>query len=224
MASSDSSSRTSSPGADAAHRDRAVEPEYAAISGGAVAALVLAGVSVIALLPKQAPIPLPFGVRYRLPVLLLVPLAVIPFSLFVIRRIRNSAGTKVGMPLARAALALAGLVAVGSIAMHGLRQHREFELHDTLAEQAEVYLRRIFDEQYRAVYDAMAANYPELYPQEVPFEQWRRRTHRALYGAGDYYGKSVQRVLVQHPDEAEQGLRRADWWCTASSLPKAART
>ncbi len=195
------------PGPDEAHLDRAVEPEYAAISGWAVFALILAAIGALALLPAayQPYLPLPL-VRYRLRILIIIPLASVLLALFAMRGIRTSGGTRVGLQPARIALGLSLLFIAGSLLYHGLHQRSELLLQDQLLASVNGDLGDLLADRYDALLDRLAAN-----GGAVPHDrrQWIAQTHYLLYEGGDYYSRKLQ-VLVMQPVEVAPEQTRLD--------------
>jgi len=193
---------------DSSHLDRAVEPEYASVSVAAIAALALAALGLTALLPVDVTLAL-FPGWFQVPLLIFIPLGTIPFALAVMRSIRRSAGTKVGLPLAQAALVLALLATVGSAALHGARQYREHRLLETLVEDSDRYLESLLKGDYRSVFDELARNNPPPGSLEEQFEFWKKNFDDFLYKGGDYYGRTLstsQRFPPERPEDPPGGL------------------
>lgn len=197
-------SSNAAPTADA-RLDRAVEPEYAAVSGWAIVALILAGIAVVAFAPTPAYLPLP-GTWIRFPLLLALPLAAIGVALGAARDIRRSEGTKVGLTLARAALVLALVTALGAGVFHGLRQYQEYTLHRTLVERGDEVLQWVIDNEKQAVFQTMLANDPGWAEHRGAFDrQWDflQRYLRDPALGGQYYGRFVQQTTILPPTEPD---------------------
>lgn len=185
-------------GPDEAHLDRAVEPEYAAISGWAVFSLILAAIGALSLLPAayQPYLPLPL-VRYRLPILIIIPLAAAVLALGAMRTIRRSGGTRVGLQPARIALVLSLLFIAGSLCYHGLHQRSELLLQDQLQATSADDLQCLLTGRFDELIDRLTANGGNL-PRSRP--QWIAQTQFLLNNGGDYYGRKLQ-VLDMQPVE-----------------------
>lgn len=192
-------------GPDEAHLDRAVEPEYAAISGWAVFSLILAAIGAVALLPYkfQPYLPLPL-VRYRLPILIIIPLAAAILALVARRGIHHSGGTRVGLQPARIALGLSLLFIAGSLCYHGLYQRTELLLQDQLQAAAAGDLQDLFAERYDAILDRLAAN---GVPVPRNRQNWIAEKHYYLYNGGDYYGRSLQVLVMQTVEDSPEQTR-----------------
>jgi len=189
-------------GPDEAHLDRAVEPEYAAISGWAVFSLILAAIGAVALLPVdyQPYLPLPF-VRYRLPILIIIPLAAAILALIARRGIRHSGGTRVGLQPARIALGLSLLFIAGALCYHGLLQRSELLLQDQLQTAIAGDLGDLLADRYDAVLDRLAANGGNV-PRDR--RQWIAQTHYLLYNGGDYYDRKLMDLKTGWVDVAPE--------------------
>jgi hypothetical protein len=195
-------------GPDEAHLDRAVEPEYAAISGWAVFALILAAIGALALLPAayQPYLPWPTLLRYHLPILLVIPIVSGILALMAMGSIRRSGGTRVGLQPARIALGLSLLFMAGSLCYHGLHQRTEILLQDQLQAAAAGDLQDLFANNYDALLARLAANGGNV-PRDK--RSWIAETHYYLYDGGDYYGRKLQ-ALEMRPVEVSPEQTRLD--------------
>ncbi|MBN2582622.1 MAG: hypothetical protein JXL80_06105 [Planctomycetes bacterium] len=191
------------PPQDNAHRDRAVEPEYAAVSVMAILALILAGIGALALLPKQAYVLIP-GLPYKAPILLVLPVASFFFALLARRKIVCSEGTLVGLRAANTAVMLSAAFVLGSIGLHGYLQHRQYTLNEAMLADAQHYLDRILQDDYEGVYNEMMANNPALAATGLSLKRFRSEIRGVLNSGGDYYGRNLQSQDVRVPDDPSQ--------------------
>jgi len=189
---------------DDAHLDRAVEPEYAAVSVMAILALILTGVGALAMLPRQAYVGIP-GVTYRAPILLVLPVASLLFALVARRKIVRSEGTLVGLRAATAAVTLSAVFVAGSVALHGYLQHRQYSLNQALLTETQGYLDRLLNGDYESVYREMAANNPGIVSEGLSPTVFGEMVGSRLKGGGDYYGRRLQNQGVTVPDDAADG-------------------
>jgi len=197
---------------DEAHLDRAVEPEYAAVSIAAIAALVLAVVGLVAFKPSQPPLPLASRGWFQLPILLLIPVAAVAVALGSLRSIRRSEGTKAGQPLALAALVLALATAAGSTGFHAVRQYREHERMQSLVAASSYWLDLLLREHYRTVFDELVRSHPlDNGEAEKIFPGWEKRVRGYLFDGGDYYGRRLQDTNIAEPSEEELGTQ-VEWY------------
>lgn len=179
---------------DDAHLDRLVEPEYAAVSGAAIFALVLAAVSVVAFLPAPLDLPLPMT-WLRLPILLVLPLTAIAASLAAWRSIRRSEGTRTGLRLAQAALALALVATLGSGAMHAVGQVHRYELQRSLVEVANGYLQRVLTDQPDIIFGDLVRNGVAPLDEKPNYlNAWKTAQYYMHEGSGDYYGLRLEKA------------------------------
>lgn len=189
--------------------DRVVEPEYASVSGLAIFALLLATVGVVAFLPLPAGLPLPMT-WFRLPILLLVPLATIPFAVTAIRQIRSSAGTKVGIALAHSALALSLIFAIGAGTVHGLGQWGHHKRQLALVSAAENILSAILNNQPDTVLAALVRSGVATPANRGKFLMHWNQTQRLLHGDGPYYGRMLNRIGAYKQDAEDASEARYD--------------
>jgi hypothetical protein len=196
---------------DDARLDRAVEPEYASVSGLAIFALLLATVGVVAFLPLPAGLPLPMT-WFRLPILLLVPLTTLPFSVAAIRQIRSSAGTKVGIALAHSALALSLIFAIGAGTVHGLSQWEHHKRQQTLVSAAEGILSAILNNQPDTVLAALIRSGVATPADRDKFLMHWNQTQRLLHddGGGKYYGIKLNQIGAYKQDTKDESEARYD--------------
>ena len=179
---------------DDAPLDRLVEPEYAAISGAAIFALVLAALSVAAFLPAPLDLPLPMT-WLRLPILLILPLTAVALALAARRSILRSEGTRTGLGLAQAALALALLITLGAGAMHGFGQVRRYQLQRALVEVAEAYLQHVLTDKPDIVFGDLVRNGAVTLDDKPGFLQgWKTAQYYMHEGSGDYYGRRLEKA------------------------------
>jgi hypothetical protein len=191
-------------GKDEAHLDRLVDPEYAEISGWAIFSLILAAIGAVAWLPPAIGyMPLPGDIRYKLPILVTIPLAALLLSLVAARSIRRSAGTKVGLKTAWAALAVSAICLVGSLVYHGVYQHGELQLQDSLVRTANERLQQLFARKYDLLLREMVANGRTDLASPQAQAQRKQIIEENLYGTGDYYGYVQQWVKTDHPQNPD---------------------
>jgi hypothetical protein len=188
---------------DDAHLDRAVEPEYAAVSVMAILALILTGVGALAMLPQQAYVGIP-GVTYRAPILLVLPVASLLFALAARRKIVRSEGTLVGLRAATAAVALSALFVAGSVALHGYLQHRQYSLNQAILTETQGYLDRLLNEDYESVYREIAANNPGIVSEGLSPTAFGEMIGSLLKQGGDYYGRRLQNQGVTMPEDTTE--------------------
>lgn len=195
------------PARDEARLDRVVEPEYASISARAILALVLAGIAIVAFLPMPAYLPLPW-VWFKLPLLVIIPLAVIPFAVSAVRDVRRSEGTKVGLGLAQAALVLAVGVALGASVFHGIRQWHEYTLERSLVSAADPYLEAVIENDFDAMFGELARNNPVAAEDRSGFRRlWDYVQDYLRKTGGEYYGRELRptTIIPAGPVEGPEG-------------------
>lgn len=194
---------------DDARLDRAVEPEYASVSGLAIFALLLATVGVVAFLPLPAGLPLPMT-WFRLPILLLVPLTTLPFSVAAIRQIRSSAGTKVGIALAHSALALSLIFAIGAGTVHGLSQWEHHKRQQTLVSAAGGILSAILNNQPDTVLATLIQSGVVTPADRGRFLIHWKQTQHLLHRGGEYYGRKLNQIGAYKQDTKDESEARYD--------------
>lgn len=177
--------------------DRVVEPEYAAISGTAIIALLLAPLGLLSLHAiyfQMFDIPVP--------ILLILPLVSLAVALAAIRSIRQSEGTRVGIRIASVAAILSGLIFIGSGGYHVHRITQQIERQDRLKAEAEADMQAIFTGRYSTIYNKMLLFNPGM-SKELPLQEWTSRMNDLLYGGGTYYGSRIQamRMFTVQKDE-----------------------
>jgi hypothetical protein len=156
------------------------------------------------MLPRQAYVGVP-GFTYRAPILLVLPLASLLFALAARRKIVRSEGTLVGLSAANAAVLLSALFVIGSVALHGHIQHRQYTLNRAMLTSAEEHLGRILSEDYESVYREMAGNNPAIVGEGLSPTVFRKLVHSALNDGGDYYGRRLQGQVTKVPDDPTEG-------------------
>ena len=167
--------------------------------------LILAAIGALALLPAayQPYLPLPV-VRYRLPILIIIPLAAAVLALAARRGIRRSGGTRVGLQPARIALGLSLLFIAGSLGYHGLHQRSELLLQDQLPAATAGDLQDHLATRYDALLDRLAANGGNV-PRDR--QRWSAEKRYYLYNGGDYYGRKLLVLLMQPVEVSPEQTR-----------------
>ncbi len=175
-----------------AEMDRMVEPEYAAISGTAIVALILTPFGLLSFMTIYFMV---FGVL--VPVLMIVPLVSLLVALTAVSNIRKSEGTRVGIKLAVAAAMLSGLIIIGSGVYHVHRLNEQVELQDSLLRAAHSDMQLIFTGQYQPIYARMVLNNPAV-GETWSFEEWAEQLNVFLYhSGGNYYGSRIEAVRLR---------------------------
>jgi hypothetical protein len=190
---------------DDARLDRAVDPEYAAVSGAAIGSLILAAVAVAAFLPVPVDLPLPWT-WFRLPLFLVLPLAAIALAMAAIRLIRRSEGTRIGIRLAQAALVLAIVETLGAAAFHTVRQYGHYTVQQALVGESRTDLQYVLDGDFEALFRKLVANDPSVAKAERQIRAWWRQTQTYMRsGGGDYFGRALQSCTRRVPETEEDG-------------------
>lgn len=177
--------------------DRAVEPEYAAISGTAIIALLLAPLGLLSL----------YEIYFQMfnipvPILLILPLVSLAVALAAIKSIRQSEGTRVGIRIASIAAVLSGLIFIGSGGYHVHHIMQESDLKNRLKAAALMDSQAIFTGRYNTIYSKMLLFSPEM-SKEMPLQEWTSQMNDFLYGGGAYYGSRIEatRMFSMKKDE-----------------------
>ncbi|MCX5671175.1 MAG: DUF4190 domain-containing protein, partial [Planctomycetota bacterium] len=158
--------------------DRAIDPQYAAISPSAVIGLALGVLGVMGL--------------WILPLTVFSVIGLI-VSALAARKIRRSEGVLTGRRIAKVGMLVGAVVTLGAVAYHGEAEWSEWRLLKNLEARTNEVVSDVLDGRYEAAYNRIAPAFRQRYGGSA--DGLRRELEPVFKGAGAV----VKRTIVSLP-------------------------